>query len=243
MAETERLYEQNRGAAGTRDLAFSEGLRKYMLGVYNYMALGIAATALVGLFFVMNPTAIGVFAGPIRFVPFVGILALGWFAPRMIMGGSKAVAHGAYWGYVALWGLLIGPVVGIYAGLGMGALVVQAFFITSSVFAAMSLYGYTTKKDLAPMGKFLFMASVGLLIAIVVNVFLQSSMFSLITSGLVVLVFSGVTAYETQMIRNLYVEGGGEQNDRSAIFGAFALYGTFVTLFIHILNILGIMRD
>jgi FtsH-binding integral membrane protein len=241
MSETERLYKRNAGTADA--LAFSEGLRSYMLGVYNYMALGIAATALIGLFFVMNPAAIQVFAGPVRFVPFVGILALGWFAPRMIMNGSKATAHGAYWGYVALWGLLIGPVVGIYAGLGLGAEVVKAFFITSSVFAAMSLYGYTTKKDLSGWGKFLFMASVGLLVAIVVNVFIGSTVFSLVTSSLVVLVFSAVTAYETQMIRNLYVEGGGEMNERSSIFGAFALYGSFVTLFIHILNILGIMRE
>lgn len=243
MSETERLYNKNTGAAGTQDLAYSEGLRKYMLGVYNYMSLGIVATALIGLFFVMNPAAIGIFAGPVRFVPFVGILALGWFAPKMIMNGSKATAHAAFWGYVALWGLLIGPMVAIYAGLGMGAMVVQAFFITSAVFASMSLYGYTTKKDLAPMGKFLFMASIGLLLAIVVNIFLQSSLFSLITSGLVVVVFSAVTAYETQMIRNLYIEGGGETNERSGIIGAFMLYGTFVTLFVHILNILGIMRD
>lgn len=241
MSETERLYRQNEGA-GT-GVAYDEGLRKYMLGVYNYMAMGIAATALVGLFFVMNPSAIAAFAGPVKWLPFVGILALGWFAPKLIMGGSAAVAHGAYWGYVALWGLLIGPVVGIYAGLGMGIEVVKAFFITSSIFAAMSLYGYTTKRDLAPMGKFLFMASVGLLIAIVVNIFIGSSLMSFITSGLVVLVFSGVTAWETQMIKNLYRQGGGEQNNRFAIFGAFALYGTFVTLFIHILNILGLARE
>ena len=110
-------------------------------------------------------------------------------------------------------------------------------------FAGLSLWGYTTKKDLSGWGKFLFMASVGLLIAIVVNFFIGSTMGSLIISSLVVIVFSAVTAYETQMIRNLYVEGGGEMNERSSIFGAFALYGSFVTLFIHVLNILGIMRD
>jgi hypothetical protein len=107
----------------------------------------------------------------------------------------------------------------------------------------MSLLGYTTKRDLSGMASFLFMATIGLLVAIVVNaIFFQSGMASLITSSLVVLVFSGVTAYETQMIKSLYTEGGA-MNERASIFGAFALYGSFVTLFVHILNILGIMRD
>ncbi len=242
MSDTERLYRKN--DAGTVGVAFDEGLRRYMLGVYNYMAMGIAATALVGLFFVTNPQATMAFIGPVKWLPFIGILALGFFAPKMIMGGSRPMAHGAYWAYVGLWGLLIGPVVSVYTNnLGLGMEVVKAFFITATVFAAMSLYGYTTKRDLAPMGKFLFMASIGLLIAIVVNIFLQSPLFSFLTSGAVVLIFSGVTAYETQMIKNLYVEGAGEQNDRFAIFGAFALYGTFVTLFIHILNMLALSRD
>lgn len=243
MSETERLYRKNQGT--TTGVAFDEGLRKYMLGVYNYMAMGIAATALVGLFFVMNPGLTATFLGPVKWLPFIGILGLGFLAPRMIMGGSAVMAQGAYWAYVAMWGLLIGPVVSVYTNsLGMGMEVVKAFFITASVFAAMSLYGYTTKKDLSPMGKFLFMASVGLLIAILVNAFIfQSTLMSFVTSGLVVLVFSGVTAWETQMIKNLYVQGAGEQNNRYAIFGAFALYGTFVTLFIHILNILGLARN
>lgn len=240
MSETERLYRRNGDVAG---VAFDEGLRRYMLGVYNYMAMGIAATALVGLFFVLNPAAIAPFVGPAKWLVFGGLLVLGFVAPRLIMSGNPAAAHGAYWGYVALWGLLIGPIVGIYAGIGLGMEVVKAFFITASIFGAMSLYGYTTKRDLAPMGKFLFMASVGLLIAIVVNIFLQSPLFSFLVSGGVVIVFSGVTAWETQMIRNLYVEGAHEQNNRASIFGAFALYGTFVTLFIHILNLLVLSRD
>lgn len=242
MANTEDTYRSQTGTLS--GVAYDEGLRKYMLGVYNYMAMGIAATALVGLFFVVNPAMIEAFRGPLMFAPFIGILALGWLAPRMILNSSNpAVAHGAYWGYVALWGLLIGPSVGAYANAGLGMEVIKAFFITSSIFAAMSLYGYTTKRDLAPMAKFLFMASIGLLIAIVVNIFLGSPLMSFITSGLVVLVFSGVTAWETQMIKNLYSQGADAQNNRFAIFGAFALYGTFVTLFIHILNMLGLARD
>ncbi|MHA7873447.1 MAG: Bax inhibitor-1/YccA family protein, partial [Hyphococcus sp.] len=107
----------------------------------------------------------------------------------------------------------------------------------------MSLWGYTTKRDLSGWASFLFMATLGLLVAIIVNaIFFKSGMASLITSSLVVLVFSAVTAWETQMIKSIYREGAST-NDRAAIFGAFALYGSFVTLFIHILNIMGIMRE
>ena len=242
MSDTERLYKRNVGVADTT--VMSEGLRSYMLGVYNLMALGIAASAAISYAFVVNPGLLAFFQGPMIWLPFVGILALGWFAPKIIFTSrSVGAAHAAYWAYVAMFGILIGTWVAAFANQGLIGLVTQAFFITSSVFAAMSLYGYTTKKDLSGWGKFLFMASVGLLIAIVVNVFIGSTMLSLVTSGLVVLVFSAVTAYETQMIRNLYTDGAGEMNQRASIFGAFALYGTFATLFIHILNILGIMRD
>lgn len=242
MSDTERLYKRNVGTADTA--AFSEGLRSYMLGVYNLMALGIFATAAIATFFVMNPAAAAPFYGPLRFLPFIGVLGMGFIAPRIIMGKSKGAAQGAYWGYVALWGLLIGPTIAAYVGAGMGAMVIQAFFVTSTIFAALSLYGYTTKRDLSPMAKFLFMAMVGLLVLIVANALIfKSPMASLLISGAVVLVISAVTAYETQMIRNLYVEGAGEMNERSSIFGAFALYGSFVTLFIHILNILGLTRE
>lgn len=246
MADQDRLYSTDtRARAG---VAYDEGLRSYMLGVYNYMAMGVAATALIAFGFLnllnANPDLFMAYAGtPLRFIPFVGLLVLGFVAPGLMMSRSIGVAHGVYWLYVALWGALIGPMVAVFMGTGMAMEVAKAFFIAASVFAAMSLYGYTTKRDLAPMGQFLFMASIGLLIAIVVNVFLQSALMSFITSGLVVLVFSGVTAFETQMIRNMYVEGAGEMNKRASIFGAYALYGTFVTLFIHILNLLGLARE
>ncbi|MDX1425867.1 MAG: Bax inhibitor-1/YccA family protein, partial [Kiloniellales bacterium] len=123
-------------------------------------------------------------------------------------------------------------------------MIARAFFITAATFAGLSLFGYTTKKNLAPMGAFLVMATWGILIALLVNVFfVQSAGFELILSIIVVLVFSGLTAYETQMIKNMYYENEGHDVvTRKAIFGAFLLYGSFVTLFIWILNILGMMR-
>jgi FtsH-binding integral membrane protein len=239
MSETERLHQR----AGTGALAYDEGLRKYMLGVYNYMALGIAATALIAFAFIQNPQWIAT-VGSLGFLPFIGVIAMGFFAPKLIFSGSRQVAFGAYALYVALWGVLIGPFVAATALGPQGAAdVALAFFIAASIFMALSLFGYTTKRDLSPMGRFLFMAGIGFLVLIVANFFIQSTGFSFLISSGVILFISAVTAYETQMIKNLYAQGAGEQNERAAIFGAFALYGSFVTLFIHILNLLGIMRD
>lgn len=224
-------------------VAYDEGLRTYMLSVYNYMALGIAATALIAMFLTTNPALTNLLRGMV-WLPFIGILGLGFIAPRVIFSGSVLAGHAIYWVYVALWSVLIGPVVSIFAGAGMGDLVLQAFFITATVFGAMSLYGYTTKKDLSGWGKFLFMATVGLVVSMVLNFLIfKSGLFGFAISSAVVLIFSAITAYETQMIKNFYREGAGDSNGRSAIFGAYMLYGSFATLFINILNILGFMRD
>ncbi len=230
--------------AETGGVAIDQGLRQYMLGVYNYMALAVAGTGLVSMFIAGNEALVAQIAlSPLKWVAFAGILGLGWFAPRVIFSGSKTAAHAMFWAYAAMWGVLIAPMLFYFQQAGAAQDIYRAFFITASVFGSMSLYGYTTKKDLSGWASFLFMAAIGLIIAIIVNaIFFQSGLMSLVTSSLVVLVFSAVTAYETQMIKSLYREGGS-MNDRAAIFGAFALYGSFVTLFVHILNILGIMRD
>lgn len=230
--------------ARPREAVIDEGLRRYMLGVYNYMALGVAFTGLVSFFVASNPQLVmGIAATPIKWVLFAAIIGVGFLAPRVIFNGSKALAHGMFWGYAALWGLLIAPMLFFFQASGAAVDIYRAFFITATVFGGVSLYGYTTKRDLSGLGAFLMMATLGLLVAIIVNaVFFKSGMASLVTSCLVVLVFSAVTAYETQMIKSMYVEGGA-MNERASILGAFALYGSFVTLFIHILNILGIMRD
>ena len=140
-----------------------------------------------------------------------------------------------------MWGALMAPMFYLYTGDSM----VRVFFITAGAFAGMSLLGYTTKKDLSAMGRFLAMATIGLLIALLVNIFLlQSSGFHLILSFVVVGVFAGLTAYETQVIKNMYYAGdGNEIAKRKSIFGAFMLYGSFVTMFIWLLQIFGIARE
>jgi len=156
---------------------------------------------------------------------------------------SVGAAQACFWVYAALWGLLLGPMLAVYAAIDP-MLIARAFFITAGSFAGLSLIGYTTKKNLGPMGAFLAMATIGLLIALLVNAFfLQSPGFHLLLSVVVVLVFAGLTAYETQMIKNMYYESdGADVVTRKAIFGAFMLYGAFVTLFIYILSILGMLR-
>ena len=233
-----------RTGAQTGGVAIDQGLRQYMLGVYNYMALAVAGTGLISMLMASNPALMyQIAATPLKWVGFAGILGIGWFAPKVIFSGSKVAAHAMFWVYALLWGAMIAPMLFAFQQAGAAVEIYKAFFITASVFGSMSLYGYTTKRDLSGWASFLFMASIGLIIAIIVNaIFFKSGMASLITSSLVVLVFSAVTAYETQMIKSMYREGGAA-NDRAAIFGAFALYGSFVTLFVHILNILGIMRD
>lgn len=223
--------------------AVDQGLRSYMLGVYNYMALGVALTAVIVMAVAASPAAMATVMS-LKWLFFFATLGLGFFAPRLILSGNTGMAHLAYWSYAGLWGLMIAPMVGYYLRVSPD-IVTQAFLISSVTFGATSLAGYVTKRDLSGFGGFFVMASIGILIAIVVNaLFVQSGMFSLLTSVVTVLLFAGVTAYETQMIKEMYVEGdaAGVAKGKS-IFGAFALYGSFVTLFVHILNILGIARS
>ena len=220
-----------------------QGLRSYMLGIYNYMALGVALTAIVTLAVAASPAAMATVYS-LKWVFFFAILGMGFFAPRMMMSPNTLVAQGAYWGYAVLWGLAIAPMVGSYLAVDSG-MVVQAFLITAVTFGATSLAGYVTKRDLSGFGGFFMMASIGLIIVMLVNAFfVQSTMMSLITSVVTVLLFAGVTAWETQQIKEMYVEGDAPGVARGkSIIGAFMLYGSFITLFIHILNILGIMRQ
>ncbi|MBB3064093.1 MULTISPECIES: Bax inhibitor-1/YccA family protein [Limibacillus] len=219
------------------------GLRSYMLRVYNYMSLGVAFTGAIAMIVAMNPQFVMALASGGIWILFIGVIGLGWFAPRIMMSKSVGAAQVCFWAYAGLWGLLLGPTFFAYAQVDP-MLLVRAFFITAAAFAGLSLVGYTTKKNLAPMGAFLSMATIGILIALLVNIFfVQSVGFELFLSVVVVLVFSALTAYETQMIKNMYLQADGHDvTMKKAIFGAFMLYGSFITLFIWILNILGMMR-
>lgn len=217
------------------------GLREYMLRVYNYMALGVALTGLVAMLVAANPAVMqAIVGGPFVWVLFAGILGMGFLAPRVMTTKSVAAAQACFWVYAAMWGALIAPYFYLYTQ----ASIARAFFITAAAFAGMSLFGYTTKKDLTAMGRFLVMATFGILIALVVNIFVQSSGLHLLMSIIVPVVFAGLTAYETQQIKGWYYESdAGEVATRKSIFGAFLLYGSFVTMFIWILQLFGVARS
>ena len=231
-------YQSNvwQGAAAKVDA----GLRAYMLRVYNLMALAVGVTGLAAYYVASNPALLNAVWGA-KWILFIALLGLGWFAPKIILTKSSSAAHMTFWSYATLWGLLIAPMIAV----SLQANVARAFFITSSVFAALSFYGYTTKRDLAPLGKFLFMASIGLLVALLVNLFLlKSGTFDLLLSFGIVLVFSIMTAYETQKVKDSYDPSDSSGATKSkAIFGAFILYGSFITLFIWILHILNIFSS
>ncbi|MGH6906639.1 MAG: Bax inhibitor-1/YccA family protein, partial [Aestuariivirga sp.] len=158
-----RYQPQTRGQT---QVQIDEGLRSYMLGVYNYMALGVAVTALITMAVAASPAALET-VNSLKWVFFIGILGLGFMAPRLILSGNTATAHAAYWGYVALWGLGIAPMVGTYLRLDP-AIIYQAFLISAATFGATSLAGYVTKRDLSGFGAFFMMAAIGIIIAMLV---------------------------------------------------------------------------
>ena len=213
------------------------GLRQYMLRVYNYMASGVALTGIVSAFVSQSPELMqAILGGPMKWVLFIGIIGLGFMAPRIMMTKSVTAAHGAYWAYAGLFGLWLAPIFLYYTN----ASIVRVFFITAASFAGLSLYGYVTKRNLSAMGSFLMMGAIGILIAIVVNIFIQSSVLHMTISVLGVLIFAGLTAFYTQEVKQMYLESDGHDvTARKSIFGAFILYGAFVTMFIFLLQLFG----
>lgn len=235
------VMDQTRGRAD-----IDAGLRAYMLRVYNYMALGVAFTGVVVLFMASNPNLMMTLAvGPMKWVLFIGVLGMGFMSGKIMTMRSTAAAHAFFWVYAGLWGVMISPMVAYFLQTTAGTMdVARAFFITSGMFAGASMYGYVTKKDLSGIGRFMVMAIIGLFIAGMVNIFfIQSGGFAMLVSFGMVLLFAGMTAWETQKIKSMFYQAQSDNAVvRMAIFGAFILYGSFVVMFIHILSLLGMMR-
>ncbi len=240
MAEFRNLPQ-----SGARtDAAIDQGLRAYMLKVYNYMAAGLALTGLaaVGTYNLAvgsdGLTAFGqaLFNSPLKWVLVLAPFALVMFLSFRLHKMSVAAAQGVFWLYAALMGVS-------FASLGMvytHSSIAQVFLITAVTFGALSLYGYTTKRDLTGMGSFLFMCLIGIIIASVVNIFLASSALSFALSIIGVLIFTGLTAYDSQKIKEMYFEGdGAEVMGQKAISGALTLYLDFINLFLSLLRIFG----
>ncbi len=224
--------------------AIDAGLRQFMISVYNYMASGLALTGIVaygaaetGLYASLIDTPMlfwGVTLAPLA--PLALVLLLSFRIEKMSLGAAKT----AFWAYAALVGLSLSGIFFVYTGTSIA----RTFFITAATFLAMSLFGYTTRADLARTGSFLLMGLVGIIIASIVNVFLASSIVQLAISVVGVIVFVGLTAYDTQRIREIYLNSDSPAiAGKKAIMGALALYLDFLNLFILLMQLTGNRRD
>jgi len=237
--------------AGTADQAFDVGLRAHMIRVYNYMASGLALSGIVAfalfssselasMFFQVAPgnrvVGLNVLGWVAIFAPIGLLLLVGFRAQQMSVTGVQAV----YWSVTALMGVSLSLLLFRYTG----ASVARTFFVTAASFGALSLYGYTTKRDLTAMGKFLFMGLIGLVLAGLVNMIWPNGTMSFIISAAGVLIFSGLIAYDTQKIKEQYAEAyGRDVAEKIAIFGALSLYLDFVNLFQFLMSFMGQSRD
>ncbi len=246
MAEFDRQAARSYGMGASRAdaAAFDAGLRAYMLQVYNYMAIGLAVTGVVafGAFSMAvsdgQLTAFGqaIYASPLKWLimlaPLGMVFLISFRVQKMSVGGAQM----AFWVFAALMGLSLSSIFLVYTGTSIA----RVFFITAAAFGGLSLYGYTTKKDLSGWGSFLFMGLIGIILASIVNIFLGSSALQFAISVIGVLVFAGLTAYDTQQIKEMYsAQDDGTVAGRKAIMGALRLYLDFINLFIMLLSLFG----
>ena len=232
------MIDRNFSTATKSEAQVDQGLRSYMLRVYNYMATGLGLTGLTAYFVAITPSLFNAIYG----TPFYWIVALAplgfvFYLSARLHKISFAKAQTVFWIFSGVMGLSMAYIFIAYTG----ASIARVFFITAGTFAGMSLYGYTTKKDLTGWGSFLFMGLIGIIIAMIVNIFLQSGMLSFIISCVGVLVFVGLTAYDTQRIKAMYYDGSGQEG-KKAIMGALTLYLDFINLFIMLIQLFGQRR-
>ncbi|MCA0275043.1 MAG: Bax inhibitor-1/YccA family protein [Proteobacteria bacterium] len=252
-----RNYQTRMATTGARtDASIDEGLRAYMLKVYNLMGLGLVITGIAAFATMMLATTndpatavatlgngkmltslgVALYGSPLKWVVMLAPLGMVFFLSARIQSMSVSGAQTAFWVFAGLMGLSLSSIFLVYTS----ASIVQTFFVTAAAFGGLSLFGYTTKRDLTAMGTFFAMGVIGLLIAMVVNIFLQSSALQFAISAIGVLVFAGLTAYDTQKIKEMYFEGDDVLvAGRKAIMGALTLYLDFINLFSFLLSFLG----
>jgi FtsH-binding integral membrane protein len=223
-------------AVGVPRAARDVGLRSHMLKVYNYMASGVLLTGIVAMLFASSGFAAQVMATPLRWLiilsPLAIVFAMSFGVNRMREGTMQML----FWAFAVLMGLSMSTVFLVFTGVSIA----QTFFAVTAAFLGLSLYGYTTKKDLSGFGTFLIMGVVGLLVAMIVNIFLQSSTFHLVISAIGVLIFAGLTAYDTQKIKSVYYQvAGSDMVGKAAIMGALTLYLDFINMFQFLLSFMG----
>src|SRR5918997_605023 len=223
---------------GRESVAFDAGLRSYMLSVYNYMTSGVLLTGIVALLFAQSGAAAQILLGPgilkyvIMFSPLAFVLVLSFGITRLSTGTAQLL----FWAFAVVMGLSMASIFLVFTG----ASIATTFFAVAAAFAGLSLYGYTTKKDLSGFGTFLIMGVVGLLVAMIINIFLQSTAMHLAISAIGVLLFAGLTAYDTQKIKSMYAHvAGTDMMGKVVIMGALNLYLDFVNMFTFLLSFMG----
>jgi len=223
--------------------AIDEGLRSYMLSVYNYMGLGLAITGLVAFVVASTPALyVPIFTTPLKWVVMLAPLGFVMFLGARMQAMSVSAAQITFWAFAAVMGISLASIFLVFTGESIA----RVFFITAAAFGATSLYGYTTKADLSRFGSFLFMGLIGIVIASLVNIFLGSSALQFAISVIGVLVFTGLTAYDTQRLKEEYLSGfygTGEMVAKGAIMGALGLYLNFINMFMMLLQLFGTQRD
>jgi len=234
-------------------VVMDEGLRSYMLKVYNYMASGILITGIISLLFfklsvntdasgaIVSLTSIGntLFFSGFKWIVMLAPLGVVFYMSFGINKMSASKAQITFWIFAALMGLSLSSIFLLYTGTS----ITRVFLITSATFGAMSIYGYTTKRDLTKFGSFLMMGLIGIILASLVNIFMKSTMMHFVISILGVLIFVGLTAYDTQKIKNMYQSSDtGELIGKKAVMGALTLYLDFINLFIMLLRLFGQRR-
>ena len=249
--------ELNKQTSTTRSSAseaiIDQGLRAYMLKVYNYMGSGVLLTGVIALMFfkmavvtsdggeIIGLTNFGnsIYNSGLKWVIMLAPLGVVFYMSFGIAKMTAAKAQTTFWVFAALMGASLSSIFLMYTG----ASITRVFFITAGTFGAMSIYGYTTKKDLTKLGSFLIMGLFGIIIASVVNIFMKSTMMYFVISILGVLIFVGLTAYDTQKIKNMYMASdSGELMGKKAVMGALTLYLDFINLFIMLLRLFGQRR-
>jgi uncharacterized protein len=221
-------------------VGIDQGLRSYMLRVYNYMTGALALTGGIAYLVAASGLIERIYGTPLYWVAVIAPLGFVLVLSFGIQKMSLSAAQATFWGYAAVMGLSMASIFLIYTG----ASIAQVFFITSATFLTMSLWGYTTKKDLSGFGHFLMMGLIGIIIAMLVNFFLRSPALYFAISAIGVLVFTGLTAWDTQRIKEMYWDGdSAEIAGKKSIMGALALYLDFVNLFLMLMQLMGNRRS
>jgi uncharacterized protein len=251
MSDYNRFGAAARGVGTDRAAVIDQGLRAYMIRVYNYMAMGVALTGVVSWLtfnaavtetagrLALTPFGKMLYSGPATIVLFIGTLGLVFLISWSINKLQPATALMLFMLYAALLGLMLSSIFLAYTGTS----ITRVFFISAASFGALSLWGYTTQRDLSAMGTFLMMGLIGLIIAMVVNIFLKSTGLEFVISAAGVLIFAGLTAWDTQKIKEMYdVNDDGTVAGRKSVMGALTLYLDFINLFLFLLRFMGDRR-